>query len=333
MLRKNRDLERYCSEISLTSISFLSSGSQELYRVAFDRVVEGDQDLFGSVFAEAAAYSKMMLLHKSFTESIYTRPNQPDAAAEEQKVTTAVHLFSPTENSPVKTLPFSGWVVQALVTWNKDGSGMELERVYTHPLEKQEIVRALKGRKCDQDETSVEIFLHETVLTPKSQFAFPLSSFPKTLIIPATGGIAMKVDCMSDDEPLSLAYTCVPKKFTVGQLTCSVMTNFTKDDPEVEPGHRSQRSVEPDQPDYWANIRGDMGKLWTDWKKLVPDIFSCSASVAGCDMCFYFLGTYNYSVVPAACLGGCTINTVDSCTGVVMNSLLNTVKKLTGDKD
>jgi hypothetical protein len=37
--------------------------------------------------------------------------------------------------------------------------------------------------------------------------------------------------------------------------------------------------------------------------------------------------------VPAACLGGCTINTVDSCTGVVGSSLLNTIKKITGDKE
>jgi hypothetical protein len=193
----------------------------------------------------------------------------------------------------------------------------------------------LDGQDCDHSQTAVEVYLHETLLTPKSKFSFDLNDFPSTLIIPATGGIAMSVFCHkngSEDESLNFAYTCVPKKYTVGQLTCaSVVANDTSS--EVRSQVRVERSIGDEKPDYWEKIRAEMGQLWDTWKVLVPDIFSCTASVAGCDMCFYFLGTYNYSVVPAACLGGCTINTVDSCTSVVTNSLLNTVKKITGDKD
>ena len=337
LFRNNFEVDRYCSQVSLTSLSFLSSGDPKLHKFAFESVSSLDEENYGSIFAETAVYSKMMLLHKHFTESIYSRPKQQIAnvSIEEFNTTAAVQLYNSRKDNSVATLPFSGWIVQALIEWNKDGSQMSIDRVYTHPLERKEIERTLDGQDCDHDQTAVEVYLHETLLTPKSKFSFDLNDFPSTLIIPATGGIAMSVFCHkngSEDESLNFAYTCVPKKYTVGQLTCaSVVANDTSS--EVRSQVRVERSVGDAKPDYWEKIRAEMGQLWDTWKVLVPDIFSCTASVAGCDMCFYFLGTYNYSVVPAACLGGCTINTVDSCTSVVTNSLLNTVKKITGDKD
>jgi len=224
-------VERYCSQISLTSISFLSSGDSRLHKVAFERV-EKDLQNHGSIFAETAVYAKMMLLHKHFTERLNEKPSQPRLNSSESKpeIITAVQLFSSKEENPIVILPFSGWIVQALISWSKNSSEMIFERVYTHPLEKKEIDRTLNGQNCDPENSTVEIYLHETLLTPKSQFSFELASFPSTLIIPATGGIAMSIHCQKLDEganALNFAYTCVPRKFTVGQLTCAAMANDT----------------------------------------------------------------------------------------------------------
>ncbi len=64
----------------------------ELYHAAMDRVSKPDPENYGSLFAEAAVYSKMMLLHKRFTESIYSRPSQKNAAVSDRRLTTAVQV-------------------------------------------------------------------------------------------------------------------------------------------------------------------------------------------------------------------------------------------------
>jgi hypothetical protein len=58
-------------------------------------------------------------------------------------------------------LPVQGWIVQALATWNVDGSDMSVDRVYTHPLDKKEIDRALDSHGCDPELTTLDIFLHQ----------------------------------------------------------------------------------------------------------------------------------------------------------------------------
>lgn len=132
--------------------------------------------------------------------------------------------------NPIKTVPYTGWTVQALVSWSEEGNRMTLDRVYTHPLDKKEIDRALKGKNCEQCSTSLDIYLHDTLLTPQLKFSYTLDRFPDTMIIPASGGIAMAVDCQPADPAeaaLNLVYTCMPKKYTVGKLTCAVMANTT----------------------------------------------------------------------------------------------------------
>ena len=184
------------------------------------------------MFVETAAYSKMMTLHKSFTESIYLRPSHQNVDISERRITAAVQLFNAVIGNPIKTLPYTGWTVQALIVWSEEGSVMTLDRVFTHPLDKKEIDRALKGKQCEPSLTSIEIYLHDTLLTPKSRFSYTLDQFPDTIIIPASGGIAMSVDCQSnlDEIALNFAFTCVPKKYTVGQLTCAMMSNSTDPD-------------------------------------------------------------------------------------------------------
>jgi len=45
------------------------------------------------------------------------------------------------------------------------------------------------------------------------------------------------------------------------------------------------------------------------WEDLTPSVLKCAGSVAGCDYCLYFASTYNISVSPAACIGGCSLGT------------------------
>ncbi len=256
-------MERYCAQISLTSISFLSSGDPRLHKVAFEKV-EKDLENHGSIFAETAVYAKMMLLHKHFTERLTEKPTQPrlNNSDSNPEIITAVQLFSSKEENPIVILPFAGWIVQAMISWSKNSSEMILDRVYTHPLEKKEIDRTLNGQNCDPEKTTVEIYLHETLLTPKSQFTFGLDTFPSTLIIPATGGIAMSIQCQRpEEETLNFAYTCVPRKFSVGQLTCAAMTNNsmleiqTPSRVERSIGEAEEKEVKDQKPDFWVKIR------------------------------------------------------------------------------
>ena len=60
------------------------------------------------------------------------------------------------------------------------------------------------------------------------------------------------------------------------------------------------------------------------WSKLTPDVFSCTASVVGCDFCIYYLSTYNLTATPAACIGGCSLGTFGSCSKLVANSIVET---------
>ena len=62
------------------------------------------------------------------------------------------------------------------------------------------------------------------------------------------------------------------------------------------------------------------------WSSLTPDVFTCSASVVGCDFCIYYLATYNLTAPPAACIGGCSLSTFSSCSKLVAKSLVQTIE-------
>merc|ERR1711935_291258 len=57
------------------------------------------------------------------------------------------------------------------------------------------------------------------------------------------------------------------------------------------------------------------------WKDLLPSAVGCFTSVAGCDFCYYFLATYNLSLSPASCNGGCSLSVVGSCTALLSDSI------------
>jgi hypothetical protein len=67
------------------------------------------------------------------------------------------------------------------------------------------------------------------------------------------------------------------------------------------------------------------------WDALVPVVLSCTRSFAGCDFCLYFFATYNASVHPNVCFGGCALGTVGSCTLLVGQAIQETYKLIKND--
>ena len=72
------------------------------------------------------------------------------------------------------------------------------------------------------------------------------------------------------------------------------------------------------------SIGSELGQVMGSWEELLPSILGCYGSVAGCDYCFYFLSTYNLSVVPSACSSGCSFAVFGSCVSLITESFTNT---------
>lgn len=139
------------------------------------------------------------------------------------------------------------------------------------------------------------------------------------LILPAQRGISVSLQCSLQ---ASITAHCVPRKFNQGSLTCRMASESTPSTAAV----KSKRSI--------VDSNGSLATLWKDWNKnvkpiwsdLAPSVFTCAASLAGCDFCFYYLATYNLSVAPAACVGGCSLSTFGSCSGVISTSIIKTLE-------
>ena len=103
------------------------------------------------------------------------------------------------------------------------------------------------------------------------------------------------------------------------------MTNTKKkrevaNDEEEESNMKNTTTTE----DFFSVAADGFEEVLGGWKKLLPSTIGCMASVAGCDFCYYFLATYNMSLTPAACNGGCSLSVVGSYTALVTDSVAKT---------
>ena len=257
-------------------------------------------------------------------------------------VTAAELSFKP-ENSDIQIVPDLGcWMVQGFVSI-KGNSQPSYQPLYTHPMDKSELIKATNLLKDDKkikkwNNVNLTIWSHETLLTPETIFYYQsLNDFPKrALILPATGGVSLKLDCSTEKqkaEIYSSYYTCVPKQYDVGNLKCtSYNGKFTEASyPKLK---RTVRSLSHTINSYFnfthynkiikENSPNAIAIALKNTRKLLPNIMSCGASVAGCDYCMYFLTTYNLTVSPAACVGGCSLGTFASCSSLIGTSFVNT---------
>ena len=161
------------------------------------------------------------------------------------------------------------------------------------------------------------------MILPSTSLAFrDLNEVPDVLILPAQKGISVSMQC---DQKQAMTVHCVPKKFNQGSLTCSLASGSPSIAASVVKSKRS--AVVKD-----SNLIS-LKTLWQDlnkntrpiWSSLAPEIFSCTTSIAGCDFCFYYLSTYNLSVAPAACVGGCSLGAFGSCSKLISSSLIKTL--------
>ena len=66
---------------------------------------------------------------------------------------------------------------------------------------------------------------------------------------------------------------------------------------------------------------GELGEVVEAWAALVPGVVGCGVSLLACDFCHHFLGSYNRTVTPRVCQGGCTAAVVGACTAPILTSL------------
>ena len=147
-----------------------------------------------------------------------------------------------------------------------------------------------------------------------------LSEVPKSMILPAQSGISVTLHCNSE---ASVKIHCVPEKLDQGSLTCSLAANNI---PKISASTKSKRNVKIPKfsviSDTMEDLNQNVAPIWSD---LTPEVFSCTTSIAGCDFCFYYLSTYNLSVAPAACVGGCSLGAFGACSKLITSSLIKTL--------
>jgi len=108
-----------------------------------------------------------------------------------------IDLFS--FRNEIEVLPFNGWLTEAIINISKES--INLTRIFTHPLLRREIKHTLVKSQCDTSASTVEIFLRETVLTPRSHLKYEIKAFPESLIVPASGSFELSRCALNNAYP------------------------------------------------------------------------------------------------------------------------------------
>ena len=70
---------------------------------------------------------------------------------------------------------------------------------------------------------------------------------------------------------------------------------------------------------------GEVEEVLGAWGALVPGVVKCYMALAGCDLCTYFLATYEVLVAAPACTGSCTMAVLGKCANLLSSSLQNSL--------
>ena len=278
--------------------------------------------------------------------------HSPDSGS----ATILASLIYKPEREDTKVVPDLGsWMIQGFITVY-DNLLSTYQPLYNHPMERTELVKAIsyKHQKEDQKgcvKPNITIWSHPTIFTPETIFNFEgIEQFPeKALVLPATGGVSLEISCDNGNNQTlakKIIYTCVPKQYDVGNLTCMTFADSSAYQYSPQRRRRGVGKLAYALNEYfnlthfnrsvletYSNTFGETLKgiyaadFWRLERKLLPNIMSCGASVAGCDYCLYFLTTYNLTISPAACVGGCSLGTFASCSSLIGTSFVNTYLK------
>ena len=308
----------------------------------------------GSIYSEVLAYETICKIYKAFYKSSLTTHTSRNTLASLKNefrstpgtcsISTAAKLTYKPNSDEVQIVPDLGiWMIQGFVRVH-DGLRTSYDPLYTHPMERSELAKVLNTfpqRNEDKgcNEIDISVWSHSTAFTPDTIFNFSnIEQFPKkALVLPATGGISLTVGCIkrikNETKTYNSVYTCVPKQYDVGNLSCITLKN------QLREGYgsrktRNTRALSTTINEFLnfthfsklikENSSHAISIALKNTRKLLPNIMSCGASVAGCDYCMYFLTTYNLTVSPAACVGGCSLGTFASCSSLLGTSFVNT---------
>ena len=371
---ENSKIEKFFTSVDLTSVTYLDKSSYDVVEHFSDtastevkkvpeleitdcremalQYFEGRNR--GSLYLEILSFETICKIYKTIYKAIQTVHSSRNIFHTIKNIferswnshgasVTASKVSFKFKNDEVRIVPELGsWFIHGFLTLYGDNNPI-FQPLYTHPMAKMELIKAIDAlkekNKIEQcNNVNVSIWSHATLFTPKTIFNFPnLDEFPsKALILPATGGISLKIECKTvDDESeiYSSYYGCVPKQFDVGNLTCTSIQGKLLEDGNFD-SSRPKRSLGHTINEYFnfthfnrlikENTPSTIATALKNTRSLLPNIMSCGASVAGCDYCMYFLTTYNLTVSPAACVGGCSLGTFASCSSLIGTSFVNT---------
>lgn len=223
---------RMATQVSLTTLSFLGVGdpsSQEAkirgkYLIdAFDK-----EKVKGTVYEEFQAYEAVIKLHRAFayselssarnlTTSIQTVFGLEKGSGQEQGLFASMFLM-PNKVEEVEFIPKMDWLVEAVVNATVVDKGLKVtyEEVRTSPLTRKEVedIYELKKPTCPKPTFTVDIM--EKTFFPRTSLNYSLDTFPKAVILPVAGGVAVGVHCGLD----VFRFSCVQSKYDSGDLAC-----------------------------------------------------------------------------------------------------------------
>ena len=330
----------FAQHTSLTTLSFMASTDTLEAVEMLKRSMDRDLSLYrhqqlpphrerkaassAQTYLRAKAYSLVYSLHKSFTTSVLFQKSIIDTLKNDTVSTTSkkdgtLVLASLTfHGKRPQILPLTNWMVSHLITFTKSDPAVNVtvEAVHTYPLPRKELQGLMGGGLERPSEECVRprirLWLHPSIIMPQVNLEFnDLNQIPEMMVLPAQKGISVTFECSAK---ASISAYCIPTKFNRGQLTCKLAS-------EVGPSIAATRSKRSAASAMFENFNKEVKPLWSS---LTPDVFSCTASLAGCDFCIYYLGTYNLTAPPAACVGGCSLSTFGSCSKLVVNSFVKT---------
>merc|ERR1719422_880367 len=341
-IRANFRGRKMTSQISLTTLSFLGHDDSEMthteLRNNFLNEAFQKDEIKGTVYEEYLAYEAMVKLHKAFREhqrntdidfstSIDRFFGFKNNSSKRQEMFAAMFLM-PEGGDEVYFIPRLKWLVEGIVTVSE--SSAYYKEVATSPLTKSELKSIHLDKRQDCLSPTITINILPTIFLPKTELSYTLDTFPTALILPIGEGVGVAIHCAD----AQYTFTCRPTATTDRELACitskSQSTTNSKHKREVTRDTEGKSSaaqnatIEENKKALIETASDGFEDVIGHWKDLLPSAFTCFASVAGCDFCYYFLGTYNISLSPAACSGSCSLSVVGSCTGLMTESISNT---------
>lgn len=327
-VRKDERVSKFCEQVSLTTLAYLSDGDSPWDRQLRKNALKSNRDeLLGLVrFYEALSYETVMLLHRVHTKALVRNAvREIEFMSEEGPFDDQLHTKSSgllashvyKHSTTIEMVPRTRWIMEHWLKVNQSTSSeqhVSISQIPTQSLLRAELDRIQNLNQC-QNLLTIQINVEPSILIPTGRISLDYSQMPSILIVPSLGELRVDYTC----EKSSFSYQCLPSRFDSGNLTC--FSTFVPKQGRKQGEHPDLYSRRPKRDAFKKTVDGTLKA----WKGLLPNVIACSSSFAGCDFCMYFLATYNISASPAACVAGCSLGSFGTCSTLVTTSLTSSL--------